>query len=433
MPAPCVSTVDDSLLVELIGAATRRVVLVSPGVSLPVAEALSKVWRRLKASDVSVVLDVDPEVCRLGYGTEPALMLLQQTAAQLGQTLCHEPGIRIALLIADDRTVIFSPTPLLIESQPLSSPPPDMLALDIGEPRSASRKPNAIFLGEPPPALASDLGLTSAGAATRSVGLDSVAPSKVESLKADLARNPPISFDIARYERVFNAQIEFVELSVLGCSVSKHTATIPSELLGLAHDEKTRQRLRSSFKVIGETDTVDAAGTLSEKAIQEKRKQISDTYLRSLKGYGIAILRTNRTAFEKEINELESLVAAFAAGLKSKLDSIIQRNVTGLVEALLPSVEKNPPRRWTATLGPSPTSKACRQQLTTDLLRIFGRADDLASEMKVSLIFKGVTYQTLTKPDFIDLAAEQFPNLRLMDEYNAARGRDGKRQPTTVS
>jgi hypothetical protein len=426
MSAPSISTVDDSLLVALIGSAKRRVMLVAPGVSLPVAEALSLAWHRLPASAVSVVLDVDPEVCRLGYGTEPALTHLQQTATKLGQTLCHEPGIRIALLIADDRTVIFSPTPLLIESQPLSSRPVDNLELNLGGSRAAPPKPNAIFLDTPPPALASDLGLTSAGEATRTVGLDPVVPAKIQALKTDLTQNPPMSFDIARYERVFNAQIEFVELSVIGCSVSKHTAPIPSDLMGLAHDEKTRQRLRSSFKIIGEHDAVDAAGTLSEKTIHDRRKQISDTYLRSLKGYGVAILRTNRSAFEKEIVELESMVAAFAEGLKVKLDAIISRNVAALVEALVPAVEKNPPRRWTAILGPAPKSAACRTQLAADLVRIFGDADDLVREMKVSLIFKGVTYQTLTKPDFIEIAAEQFPNLRLMDEYEAARGRGTK-------
>lgn len=422
IPVPSIATVDDKLLVELIGRAKRRVLLVSPGVSLLVAQALCNAWRTLPATAVSIVLDVDPEVCRLGYGTESALTLLQQTASAVGQTLCHEPGVRIALLVADDRTVIFSPTPLLIEAQPAVNLHDDPSLFELEEVYPAPPKPNAIFLGEPPPSLASDLGLTASGAATRTVGLDSVSPSKVSELKADLAKNPPLAFNVSRYERVFNAQIEFVELSVVGCSVSKHTVALPPYLMGLDDDEKTRRHLRNSFKVIGEGDTVDEAGTLSEQAIHKKRKEICETYLRPLKGYGVAILRTNRTAFESDVEGLRKLVEAFAGGLKAKLEKIIQLNVSMLVDTLLPAVMKNVPRHWTATLGKSPDAQACRRQLTTELCSIVGNAEDLVSAMKVSVIFKGVTYQNLTEKDFIEIAKEQFPNLRLLDEYDAVRG-----------
>ena len=52
----------------------------------------------------------------------------------------------------------------------------------------------------------------------------------------------------------------------------------------------------------------------------------------------------------------------------------------------------------------------------------FGDAASLVSEMKVRLSFKGITYQTLTDPEFRKLARDKFPSLQLMDEFDAARG-----------
>lgn len=414
-----VTTVDDNYLITAFGAARRRIVLMAPGVSGRVAEGLAQAWEHLGGNAVSVILDVDPEVCRLGYGDEQGLTRLQEIATRLGQALCHEPGTRIGLLIVDDRTVIYSPTPLLIESQPDSSAEPEVGSLFPARPR-----PNGIVLGEPPAQLANELGAGPDGAESRSLGLDSVQSADMAALKSDLANNPPLKFDVARYERVFNARIEFVELKMQGCAVSKHTASIPSDLMGLAGDAETGNRLRANFKVIGEGDTVDEAGELSEKALEEERKRISDEYLITLPNFGTVILRTNRPAFEKEIIQLKLKVAAFGEGLKKGLHKIIESNVAKLVEALLPRATQMQPKRWKRFVGESPSVDQCRIQLEQDIRGAFGSAEDLIREMKVSLLFKGVTYQTLKDPDFRGLVQQKIPGLELMHEYDAARGEE---------
>jgi hypothetical protein len=60
--------VDDAVLIHLIQAAQRKIVFVAPGVQKSVAYALAA---RLEASpqlEIAVIMDIDPEVCRLGYG-----------------------------------------------------------------------------------------------------------------------------------------------------------------------------------------------------------------------------------------------------------------------------------------------------------------------------------------------------------------------------
>lgn len=370
-PNRCVIIVDDAYLLRSIASARRRVVFLAPGVSGAVAQALSAAWSKLGPNMVSVILDVDPEVCRLGYGSEDGLNTLQDTARKLGQTLCHEPGTRVGLLIVDDLTIVYSPTPLLIEAQPTSDSASSQISLV-----PSPLRPNAVVFGEPSAQLASELGIGPSGAETRSLGLDAVKPEGLAQLHADLSRNPPLKFDIARYERVFNARIEFVELTVEGCAVSRHTASIPSDLLVLAEDAATGRRLRSTFRVIGEEDAVDDLGKLSERALDDERKRITDDYLITLPNYGTVILRTNRPAFEKEIETLRGKVTAYGEGLKTRLDTIIEANVSKLLKTLLPRVVKSPPPRWKRFVGASPTPEQCRVPVGTgarERLWLFGR------------------------------------------------------------
>ena len=102
------TNVDDKVLVSLISEATQRVMFVAPGLRKVVADALADALRRLPAK-VTVVLDVDAEVCRLGYGDEQGLVTIKDAAEKAGTRLHHQQGVRIGLLIADDTTIIYSP------------------------------------------------------------------------------------------------------------------------------------------------------------------------------------------------------------------------------------------------------------------------------------------------------------------------------------
>lgn len=59
-----------------ISCARRRLVFIAPGLSESVAKAIIKKWHELGRDAVHVVLDPDPEVCRLGLGDLSALLKL---------------------------------------------------------------------------------------------------------------------------------------------------------------------------------------------------------------------------------------------------------------------------------------------------------------------------------------------------------------------
>ena len=51
----------------------------------------------------------------------------------------------------------------------------------------------------------------------------------------------------------------------------------------------------------------------------------------------------------------------------------------------------------------------------------FGSAERNLKKIDVSLIFKGVTYETLNDPDFIKTVKKRMPILKLYEEYEAAK------------
>src|SRR5690349_18619460 len=115
-PQCSVISFTDADLIGLVSCVRRRLAVIAPGLSVPVAEALVETWRRLGPQAVQVILDPDPEVCRMGYGDFAALKLLQETAEAMGARIHQQPGLRIGVVVTDEATAVFSPTPLLIES-----------------------------------------------------------------------------------------------------------------------------------------------------------------------------------------------------------------------------------------------------------------------------------------------------------------------------
>jgi hypothetical protein len=402
----CLKNITAADVVRAIQSASKRIVFLAPGIDEAIAAALGTAWQHLGPDAVTVILDIDAEVVRLGYGTQKGLEDIQKGAAACNQAVCHQPGVRICVVVADETSLIFTPTPLLIEAGSIQP-----------------NRPNGIALQATPKALGNELGVGADGPAKREIGMEVVKVEAIEAVKKDLTDNPPLKFDISRKERVFNAKLEFVEFELEGCFISRHTVTIPPELVGMAKmDQKTRDKLRSSFRLLEESDILDAKKKISEKTLRDECQRIRRKFLRSVTGYGALMLRANKDTFEKEVGALREQVKAFQNALREKLTGIYDDNAKRLTKALLPSVLKSPPEEWTGALGTNPERKEMESMLHRTLLQAFGDPESLLKEMRVNLNFKGVTYGTLIDAKFIKGASDQFPNLKLHEEYQAARG-----------
>ena len=217
-----VNQLDESKLAKFIRSAKYRLHFIAPGVMPETAKALAEQWKKLR-TDMQVILDVDPEVCRLGYGTIDALKMLQDTAEELGNDcmVCREPGVRIGIVVADGRVMVYSPIPLMVATG-----------------NEQTDKINCMVIDELPPELADDVGIGPNKVADQSIGLDKATSADVAEVDKDLETNPPRNFDLARIVRVFNARLEFVEFELRGCEIKRKQFRLPRDLQPLARANK---------------------------------------------------------------------------------------------------------------------------------------------------------------------------------------------------
>lgn len=402
-----ITIANDETISAMIASAHRRVIVLAPGVSTTIAAALVSKWNELGGDAVSVVLDVDPEVYRLGYGDFSALETLESAAAKAGTTLNRQPGIRVGLVIVDDETLVYSPTPLLIEAGPKK---PDT--------------PNAIRLGTPPANIERELGRGPNGVRDQQVGLDKADKSAIQAVSVQLKHNPPQKFDVSRSVRVFNAAFEFVDLELLGTFIDRKTVSIPKHLSGVK-DSKTREQLRTSYTIL------PPGHKLSGEHLQKDRKLIDKKFLRTITGYGIVVLHSQKAAFELEVEQLRDDVAKFAEKIREELQTAMDKQRELLVKAMLPTVKRTPPQDWIKSDGKKPDADTVQQFLDDDLRKSFGTAETLIKEMKVKLIFKGVTHELLSDEKFREAARDALPELtQLHDEYDAAKASADTISPT---
>lgn len=390
---------DDSQLIALIDTAQEAFIYMAPGLSVEVAQTIGNRWQELGEERVKVILDVDPEVARLGYGTLEGLEIVQSIAKQMKSQVYHQAGLRIGLLIVDRSMLVFSPKPLLIEA---SSNP--------------GFQPNAICLDQIPFSILEEIGWGQHGDKGKTIGLQNVTPQLIEQTKVDLLENPPQKFDITRTVQVFNSRFEFVEIEVHGCSISRKTASIPSELMAFIKDKDARNNLHSSYQIVRENSEI------SGKKIHQLRKQLVDSWLVLIPGFGTIVLRKNKENLVEGIKQLKIEVEKFQNEIQEKLQNEIDHNCNVLFQSLLPAVILNPPQRWRNQIGVHPSRRTIEVMLESELREAFGTAEKLIQKMEVRVIFKGITYEMLNDPKFITAIRKALPTLQIThDEFEAAR------------
>ena len=125
-------------------------------------------------------------------------------------------------------------------------------------------------------------------------------------------------------------------------------------------------------------------------------------------------------AFKKELDGFRGLV-------QRKFNALATLNQKRLYELLLPAILKKPPPEWADVVRPGQDrGKAIGDHLThelTELFRVTG--DRVVSEMRATVLFKGVTFECLKSPEFIEIARKAFPHLNLFhEEYQALPATD---------
>jgi hypothetical protein len=81
-PVRIFAVASDEALVDLINSARVRLVVIAPALNKLVADALARRLDDLGQLSVTVILDADPEVYRLGFGDEQALDAIRAASGE---------------------------------------------------------------------------------------------------------------------------------------------------------------------------------------------------------------------------------------------------------------------------------------------------------------------------------------------------------------
>lgn len=382
-------------LAELIQGARKSISFVGPGMTVGLAGAIHATLLQHPTLVTTITVDLDPEVCRLGFGELAAIKILEAFATQRPGVLKKQSGLRLCALTVDHDTIVFPPVPRLVES-PVEVPAAAQISFPqpLGESTSIGQQVHQ-------------------SASSAPASADNIA-----DLQQDLQENPPLPFDLSQKVHVFNAQFEFVEFELKGLALSRKKVPLPPFLMGLSRDPKTQNLLQSSFRLIDD-DT-----ELSSDVVLKLKKRLVDRYLIGLPTFGNVILRTNKPRFERSVRLLKHYILRYQKKVEKLLADEMNKNQKTVAKMLFPLVRQNIPNDWRKYFSGPPSDSDLRQVLSEELARAFGAPSDHFQKMSCSVIFKGITYELLSDTQFIESARKHIRGaVRLHDEYDAAKAR----------
>ena len=417
------TTITTARICELIAAAERRVVYAAPGIFLNTAHAIQNFFLRHSQASLDeqncfeIIIDSDPEVCRLGYGNFEALKLLTET---LGLPVRKAEGLRIGVLIVDDAAWIYSPTPQVVEAEPQTVKPNAVAVCSSQAERLiASLAPQMQDLPSyDAPADESAEAVPS----MPEIGNEIIAQAELKAVEEDLKRCPPQSFDLTRRVRVYSGLVQFVELNLTGCHLGRHTISLPADLMNLPGSDKQRDRLKATYRLVDEKSDFKREAQKIEARVAEIRKN----FLRSLgKRLSTVVLKSKKAAFQSEVEKARAELAKFSADAKTNLQTEITACRDELIKTLLPIVIDHPPKSLIFNISnDAPTVEQARKYLEKELNKVIPAVDKLIGEMNLHCDYKDVTYDMLNDKEFQERLRNEFPfeNFpQFHEEFEAAR------------
>ena len=404
-----------SRLAELVRSAQQAVCYAGPGIQLDLAQAMVEVAGRVGKEMLTVSLDFDDRVMRMGYGNVDAVKLLLDA----GIAVQSSPGLRTALVVVDNEGYIFTPTALYLEAEPTDGAASNAVRMS-GEQvsqalarLSPAAKTIAIAQAKTPEAK------QRIEALTVDVVSAPITPEKLAEVTTSLETAPPVRFDLARQVRVFEPYMQYVELSLTGAAIQRHRLAIPPNIQKLGGSKELENRLRVTFELI------EKGSKLSSKPLEDALNEIRKNFTPSLgKDHGRVVLKAAKPHLVTRLKEFRIKLEAHQKAVEGELQKHLDTSREQIVAYYLPRVmETKPDALLGQSLNGEVSEAAAEGWLHGELDRVFPSAESLIHEMKLEERYKDVTFETLNREDFLDSVKDAFPKVdweKAYSEFKAA-------------
>ena len=397
-------------IAESVRKAQQAVCYAGPGIQLDLAQAMVEVAGRLGQEMLTVSLDFDDRVMRMGYGNVDAVQLLLDA----GIAVQSSPGLRTALVVVDNEGYIFTPTALYLEAEPSDGAASNAVRMS-GEQvsqalarLSPAAKTIAIAQAKTPEAK------QHIEALTVDVVSAPITPEKLAEVTSSLETAPPVRFDLARQVRVFEPYLQYVELSLTGAAIQRHRMAIPEKIQNLGGSEELENRLRTTFELI------EKGSKLSSKPLEDALNEIRKNFTPSLgKDHGRVVLKAAKPHLVTRLKEFRIKLEAHQKSVAEDLQKHLDTSREQIVAYYLPRVmEAKPDALLGQSLNGEVSEAAANRWLHGELDRVFPSAESLIHEMKLEERYKDVTFETLNREDFLDSVKAAFPDVDWQKAYS---------------
>ncbi|KAA6182155.1 hypothetical protein F2Q65_18405 [Thiohalocapsa marina] len=287
-------TLTSANIASFIASAERAVCYAGPGIQDDVATALAEVVGRVGPEMLTVCLDFDERVMRMGYGSLDAVRLLRER----GVIVRSAPGLRMALVIVDEIGYLFTPTPLYLEASPTPSAASNAMRMSGAQVAEALARLSPAAKAIAMVQAATPEEKQHIAALPVDVGSEPVSKDAFAAVDTSLKEAPPVNFDVARQVRVFEPYLQYVELSLSGAAIQRHRLAIPKGIQALGSSKDIEGRLRTTFELI------EKGGKLSSKPLEDALNEIRKSLTPSLgKDHGRVVLKAQKPLLIKRLNE----------------------------------------------------------------------------------------------------------------------------------
>lgn len=406
-------SLDSATIAGDIRKAQYSVCYAAPGIQQEPAKAMAELAQRIGPELITVCLDFDERVMRMGFGDLAAVKMLRGAGIAVSST----PGLRTGLVIVDHEGYIFTPTALYLEADQRPTEAPNALRLSRDQVTEALAR-----LSPAAKAIAMALAKTPADRErirVQAVEVTShpVADGEFADIQKKLVEAPPVQFDVARQVRVFNAYLQYVELILTGAAIQRHRLAIPASIQKLGGSKDLEGRLRTTF------DLIEKGGKLSSKPLENALNDIRKNFTPSLgKDHGRVVLKAARPHLEERLSKFRDELKAHQEKVENELQGHLDESRKQIVEYFVPRVVANPPDAMRGQFLKFGEAEA-KIWLDGELDRVFPKAEALIQKMQLDVRYKDVTFETLNRKDFLEAIKKAFPRVdwdKAYSEFRAA-------------
>ena len=413
MSEPLFRSLDSAAIVNDIRKAQHSVCYAAPGIQRDPANAMAELARRLGPEYITVCLDFDEGVMRMGFGELAAVKTLRDAGLVVNST----SGLRTGLVIVDHQGYIFTPTALYLEAEGRPADAPNAMRLSKDQVTEALAR-----LSPAAKAIAIAFAKTEEERQhirKQVVELPStkVIDEEFAAVGKRLEEAPPVQFDIARQVRVFNAYLQYVELKLSGAAIQRHRLAIPASIQKLGGSKDLEGRLRTTF------DLIEKGGKLSSKSLEDVLNEIRKNFTPSLgKDHGRVVLKVAKPHLEERLSKFRDELKAHQEKVEKELQGQLDESRKQIVDYFVPRVVASPPDAMRGLFLKFEKAEA-KVWLDGELDRIFPKGEALIQKMQLDVRYKDVTFETLNPQDFLDAIKKAFPRIdwdKAYKEFRAA-------------